>query len=1004
MKIHSAVAWTALIDAMAIMGQCWSMPSHDQVVFRQEFAHVKEISSMVPPLSTHADNDDSTVKVHPTWQVLGPFPTGMREQDFGADPLEAFGGFRSLPYDKDAKFPSELAKDGVVQWHTTEMDEQGWVHVLYPDIDWKFNQQFLGWAFNQFQAWARTSFTVPESCGGDDGLCSVTLQCTNVGDFYVDNDRLSGDWYGYGLTRHTLRLQPGSQHTISVRVVHEVRIFGGITYPPPSQFMCEFVVVPRSLAASDRHVTMVQVVKEGSGSYVLMDAVDDILAGQYISVALRNAGPERVVVKSVAIARGSQQFKAALKDMNRPISLFPSTHRPIAILLERIGDSIDTLEFSLEFELETTSSDANVAENRRALLETDLISIDRRTWGEPYKYTFLDVDGTVHYAAAIPPSDPSSQPADSAPVLVALHGAGVEVAQSPFWLSEYQQRERTWIVLPTGRTPWGYDWHGASIKNVFSAIQSLAESLPGVPEISRSVPGMVPDPERLFMAGHSNGGQGAWYMVTHFPDLAIAATPVAGYVNIKQYVPFLGWLSNSYTDAHLRGILESSIAEFDNDVHIPNTVGVSILARTGSIDDNVPPFSSRKMVRLGQENAHNLSAISLSEVPERGHWYSGIMHDEVMQAFLKQHLHDNTVQTSISGQDGSKTVAVHPPFPSAFEITVINPAGMGSKGGIQIEQLRIPYRKGTIKVRITEDSPEHDVGDNASKTVTWTLQTTNIRRLRFLDSPSLQARRGRISKLIIDGVHFSLGEHSYPEVSEVNLTSGTFVQLSGLSSTKNRWTFNTLTDWVATERHRETYGPAIQLLEKRVVIVVGTQFDSESAAVADRIIKIVAHDIYLYGRGDVEVFTDEEYLVHLERSQEEVEQDRTNIVLVGDSYQNSVTRHVLAQTDQEVIIDSQKGVVSIQAKSVIETASEFQEPGTGVLMIRPWGTSNLAMVIAGLDAQGLETAARLFPKRTGLLVPDWVITGPEMSWKGAGGILAAGYWGNHWEYQPLMSV
>jgi hypothetical protein len=25
------------------------------------------------------------------WQVLGPFPIGMREQDFGADPLEAYG-------------------------------------------------------------------------------------------------------------------------------------------------------------------------------------------------------------------------------------------------------------------------------------------------------------------------------------------------------------------------------------------------------------------------------------------------------------------------------------------------------------------------------------------------------------------------------------------------------------------------------------------------------------------------------------------------------------------------------------------------------------------------------------------------------------------------------------------------------------------------------------------------------------------------------------------------
>lgn len=25
------------------------------------------------------------------WQILGPFPAGMREQDFGADPLEAYG-------------------------------------------------------------------------------------------------------------------------------------------------------------------------------------------------------------------------------------------------------------------------------------------------------------------------------------------------------------------------------------------------------------------------------------------------------------------------------------------------------------------------------------------------------------------------------------------------------------------------------------------------------------------------------------------------------------------------------------------------------------------------------------------------------------------------------------------------------------------------------------------------------------------------------------------------
>jgi hypothetical protein len=48
----------------------------------------------------------------------------------------------------------------------------------------------------------------------------------------------------------------------------------------------------------------------------------------------------------------------------------------------------------------------------------------------------------------------------------------------------------------------GYDWHGASIKNVMNAIQSLTSRLPGVPESLKGLPGIRPDPERLFMAGN----------------------------------------------------------------------------------------------------------------------------------------------------------------------------------------------------------------------------------------------------------------------------------------------------------------------------------------------------------------------------------------------------------------------------------------------------------------------------------------------------------------------
>ena len=32
--------------------------------------------------------------------------------------------------------------------------------------------------------------------------------------------------------------------------------------------------------------------------------------------------------------------------------------------------------------------------------------------------------------------------------------------------------------------------------------------------------------------------------------------------------------------------------------------------------------------------------------------------------------------------------------------------------------------------------------------------------------------------------------------------------------------------------------------------------------------------------------------------------------------------------------------------------------------------------------------------------PDFVVTGPDFAWKGVGGILAAGYWGNLWQFDP----
>jgi len=91
------------------------------------------------------------------------------------------------------------------------------------------------------------------------------------------------------------------------------------------------------------------------------------------------------------------------------------------------------------------------------------------------------------------------------PVILALHGAGVDAA-SPFWIGAFNVQQTKWILFPTGRRPWGYDWHGPSMLNAFKSLEFLQQNLPGVPENQRAKYSV--DSTKLVFAGHSMGGAG----------------------------------------------------------------------------------------------------------------------------------------------------------------------------------------------------------------------------------------------------------------------------------------------------------------------------------------------------------------------------------------------------------------------------------------------------------------------------------------------------------------
>jgi hypothetical protein len=56
-----------------------------------------------------------------------------------------------------------------------------------------------------------------------------------------------------------------------------------------------------------------------------------------------------------------------------------------------------------------------------------------------------------------------------------------------------------------------------------SSVHALQQT-PGAPLAVKEY--IKPDILKLIYSGHSNGGQGAWWFTTHYPDYAMAGTPI----------------------------------------------------------------------------------------------------------------------------------------------------------------------------------------------------------------------------------------------------------------------------------------------------------------------------------------------------------------------------------------------------------------------------------------------------------------------------------------------
>ena len=158
-----------------------------------------------------------------------------------------------------------------------------------------------------------------------------------------------------------------------------------------------------------------------------------------------------------------------------------------------------------------------------------------------------------------------------------------------------------------------------------------------------------------------------------------------------------------------------------------------------------------------------------------------------------------------------------------------------------------------------------------------------------------------------------------------------------------------------------------------LVFVIPSLESISALSVATRL----AHDLNVYHKLDAEIISASEAIDRLQNAST----GAGNIVIIG-GFDNAFGQQLLLQ--QQTAFASTGNRLLLNGKIVnSNSAALFLHP-------HPQNPDGLVLFMHASTDDALERAARLFPIRTGVAVPDWVITGKDADLIGAAGVQGAG--------------
>ncbi|MHA4811465.1 alpha/beta hydrolase-fold protein [Flavitalea flava] len=194
-----------------------------------------------------------------------------------------------------------------------------------------------------------------------------------------------------------------------------------------------------------------------------------------------------------------------------------------------------------------------------------------------------------------------SPAAQGASLFLSVHGAGVEAIGQA---RAYHSKDWGTLVAATNRRPRGFNWEDWGRLDALEVL-ALAEKR------------FAPDPQRIYLTGHSMGGHGTWFLGAAYPEKWAAIGACSGYPTLKDYGSHDGVVPDS-SQSPIEQILLRASNQSDVIKLATNYKPLGVYVLHGDSDKVVPVKYARQMRKVLAEFHTDLS---YHEVPGAEHWY-----------------------------------------------------------------------------------------------------------------------------------------------------------------------------------------------------------------------------------------------------------------------------------------------------------------------------------------------------------------------------------------------